>query len=71
MITNIKDIKSKEDLLDVLYKYLKDNIELSQREMEAKDKFNLPAWGEHQAYQLGMIKSYRKLVTLILTGSNT
>lgn len=66
-IKNIKDLKSKEEVLDFVQDYLKNNIMLSQRKMESEDSFDKVAWGEYQAFQLGNIKALKKLQN-ILTG---
>jgi hypothetical protein len=50
---------------DIIRKYLEEQIELAQREMLDKTKFELTAWSEHQAYQLGSIKANYKLLDFI------
>jgi len=56
---------SKSQVFSELRKYLKEQIELSQRKTFDEDSFNKPSWSEYQAYQLGIQKSLNKLVNLI------
>jgi len=62
---NFSEVKTKEDVFDLLNKYLVDQIKLARREMESKDSFEKAAWAEFQAYQLGSIKALKKLYNLI------
>lgn len=65
MLNNIKELKTKEEVFDFLEEWLSEKIELAHREMENDEIFSMPAWSEHQATRLGMIKAYRKMLALI------
>jgi len=60
----LKDLKSKEEVLDFLSGYLVEQINLARREMESKESFSLPAWTAYQAHQLGAIKAFKRLYNL-------
>ena len=64
-MNNLKDLKTKEEVLEFFRVYFKDSIELAQRKMESEDSFNKVAWGEFQAYQLGAVKVLKKALALI------
>jgi hypothetical protein len=63
-LLNSKDL-SRSQAFSLLKEYLKDQIDLSQRKAVSEDNFSLPAWSEYQAYLLGNIKAYQKLLTII------
>lgn len=56
---------SKSQVFFELRKYLKEQIDLSQRKTLDEASFDKPSWSEYQAYQLGIQKSLSKLVNLI------
>jgi len=66
---DLKSDKAKKLTKDQVFKELKDylteQIELSRRKSVDEDNFSLPAWSEHQAYQLGFQKAFTKLYNLI------
>jgi hypothetical protein len=59
-----KDL-TKSQVFSLLKEYLTEQIELSQRKVVSEENFTLPAWSEYQAYQLGSIKAYQKLLSII------
>jgi hypothetical protein len=67
MIKSLKTetVKSKEDVYRYLIAYLDEAIETATRKQRDEDNFSLPAWAEFQAYQLGVIKAYQKVLDLI------
>jgi len=71
MNKNIKELKSKEEVLDFFKEYFKTNIELFQRKMESEDSFDKPAWGEYQAYNLGAVKALKKALAIIPDRENS
>jgi|TARA_B110000977_G_C11057309_1_gene484576 hypothetical protein len=66
---DLKSEKAKEltknQVFEELNKYFKEQIELSQRKCMDEDSFNIPAWSEKQAYQLGLQKAFTKVLNLI------
>lgn len=66
---NLKKLNDKEitksQAFSLLKEYLVEQIELSHRKAESEDNFSLPSWSEFQAYQLGSIKAYNKLLSII------
>lgn len=66
---DLKKLNSKEltksQAFSLLKEYLVEQIELAHRKTENEDNFSLPAWAEFQAYQLGSIKAYNKLLSII------
>ena len=56
---------SKKDVLLIIREYVKNQEDLSRREMLDKTNFSLAAWSEHQAYQLGIQKMCSKLESFI------
>lgn len=67
MIKSLKttDVKTKEDVYKYLHSYLIEAIEVANRKMRDEDNFTLPSWSEYQAYQLGSIKAYTKILDLL------
>jgi hypothetical protein len=67
MVKSLKTetVKSKEDVYRYLIAYLDDAIDMAARKQRDEDNFSLPAWAEFQAYQLGTIKAYQKVLDLI------
>lgn len=61
---NSKDL-SRSQAFSLLREYLTEQIDLAHRKMESEDNFSIPSWAEYQAYQLGSIKSYQKLLSII------
>lgn len=60
-----KVVLTKHEIYDIIRSYLQEQIDLSVRNMVNEDKFNLPAWSEYQATQIGLIKSYTKLLDFV------
>ena len=56
---------TKKQVFIELRKYIQEQIDLSNRKTLDEDNFSLPAWSEHQAYQLGFQKAFLKLYNLI------
>ena len=56
---------TKQQVFSLLKEYISDQIDLSRRKQMDEDNFSLPAWSEHQAYQLGFQKAFSKLYNLI------
>ena len=68
----IKTLRSKEykeltkkEVMDILYNYLKEQEDLLIREMYNQEAFNKSSWAEYQAYKLGMLKAFSKVVDFI------
>lgn len=59
------ELLTAQQAYDIIRKYLEEQVELAQREMLDKTKFELPAWSEHQAFQLGNIKANYKLLDFL------
>lgn len=64
MIAQLKEAKTKEDVLSFIQDWLNKELELSRRET-IKDTFDKPAWAEYQAYQLGIQKLAVKLLSIL------
>jgi len=66
---DLKKLNSKElsrsQAFSLLKEYLVEQIDLAQRKAVSEDNFSLPAWSEFQAYQLGNIKAFQKLLSII------
>jgi hypothetical protein len=56
---------TKSQVFYEIRKYLKEQLELSQRKSLDETSFDKPSWSEFQAYQLGVQKAYSKLYNLI------
>ena len=56
---------SKNQVFLELRKYIQEQLDLSNRKSLDEDNFSLPAWSEHQAYQLGFQKAFLKIYNLI------
>ena len=56
---------SKHEVYLLLSSYCNENIEESLKEMRSKTKFSLPAWSEHQAYQLGYQAALEKVLSFL------
>lgn len=56
---------TKEEVYIFLHKWLKEQIDLSNRQTESEESFNKPAWSEFQAYQLGIKKAFNKIKEII------
>ena len=56
---------TKEETILIILEYIKEQESLSRREMLDKENFNVPAWSEHQAFQLGIQKMCSKLESFI------
>lgn len=56
---------TKQEVFQLLREYIRDQIDLSRRKQTDEENFTLPAWSEHQAYQLGFQKAFSKLYNLI------
>lgn len=69
MLKSLKDPKalkiSKEEAYLIIHEFLNREIELARREMMSKETFSSPAWSEHQAYQLGILKCLDKIQSFI------
>jgi len=68
IMININDLKSKEEVIEYLQKYVKDNLDLSRRKAESEDSFGNAEWSQYQAYQLGSIKTLNKILTFLTGG---
>ena len=64
MIAQLKEAKTKEDVISFINNWLNEQVDLSRRE-QIKDTFDKPAWAEYQAYQLGIQKLASKLLALL------
>jgi len=56
---------SKQEAYDILHKYIKEQIDLTERKEISEELFSLPNWELHQAYIMGLKKAYRKLQEFI------
>lgn len=56
---------SKTEVFALLKEYITEQVDLSRRKQVDEDNFTLPAWSEHQAFQLGFQKAFQKLYNLI------
>lgn len=56
---------TKQEVYIALREYIREQIDLSRRKQVDEDNFTLPAWSEHQAFQLGFQKAFSKLYNLI------
>lgn len=68
-----KDKKSltSEETCVIIRAYVTEQIDLSRRKQESEDSFDSPSWSEKQAYQLGLIKGFDKVLSFIpLTKGN-
>lgn len=68
----IKTLRSKEykeltktEVIAILYSYLKEQEELLIRDMYNQDNFNKSSWAEYQAYKLGSLKAFSKVVDFL------
>jgi|688.fasta_scaffold921401_1 hypothetical protein len=59
-----KELTKKETVV-ILYDYLKEQEDLLIREMYNQDSFNKSSWAEYQAYKLGMLKAFSKVVDFL------
>lgn len=65
MIKSIKDIKSKEEVILFLQDYLVKCINTTNNMMESNESFEKPSWSEYQAYQLGALKAFKKVLNIL------
>lgn len=69
MQTSLKTEKAKEytkeQVFEVIHQFLDEESKLVTRKMISEDSFVAPAWSEHQAYYLGMLKTIEKIVKFI------
>lgn len=69
MVKNIsfKDKKdlTKQEIYDILNKYILDNLELSSRKIRDEENFVLSAWSEFQAFHVGQQKAFHKVLDFI------
>jgi hypothetical protein len=56
---------TKEQVFEVIHQFLDEESKLITRKMTSEDSFTAPAWSEHQAYYLGMLKLIEKLTKFI------
>ena len=56
---------TKKESIEYILSYIEEQKELVVREMSRQEAFELPSWPEYQAYKLGMIKAFTKVVELI------
>jgi hypothetical protein len=56
---------TKEEVYSFLSSYLKEQLNVSQRNSMNEESFSKPAWSEYQAYQLGLQKAFSKVLDLL------
>lgn len=56
---------TKAEIYDIIRTYITEQLDLSTRKQRSEENFSLPAWSEHQAYQLGFQKGLEKLLEFI------
>jgi len=56
---------TKEEILSILQEYCEDQIETSRRKTLDEDSFMKPSWCEFQAFQLGIQKSFQKVISFL------
>ena len=56
---------SKEEAYLILTYLLKEEINLVIRKMRSEDSFESAAWSEKQAYSLGLLKAFDKVIQLL------
>jgi hypothetical protein len=56
---------TKSQAFSLLKEYLTEQIDLARRKQTDEETFTLPAWSEYQAFQLGSVKAYQKLLNII------
>jgi len=57
--------KSKREVVDYILSYLEEQKQMVVRDMSSQEAFTLPSWSEFQAYKLGMLKAFTKVVEFI------
>lgn len=72
MVSMLKSLKqkealkiSKEEAYEIIRAFLDREIELVRRKMISEERFDSPSWSEYQAYQIGMLKSFDKVLDFI------
>lgn len=71
MVNKLKDAEvskkslTKVEIYDIIKSYILEQIDLSSRKQRKEENFALPAWSEHQAYQLGFMKGLEKVLEFI------
>lgn len=65
MIINIKELKTKEEVIDFFSVYIQEKIDLFQREIESDDSFSKGSYSEFIASRLGAIRAFKKLLAVI------
>lgn len=56
---------SKKESIEYILSYLEEQKQLVVRDMSSQEAFDLPSWPAYQAYKLGMIKAFTKVVEII------
>lgn len=56
---------TKKESIEYILSYIEEQKQLVIRDMSNQDAFELPSWPEYQAYKLGMIKAFTKVVEII------
>jgi hypothetical protein len=56
---------TKEQVFEVIHRFLEEESKLTTRKMISEDSFTAPAWAERQAYYLGMLKALDKFTKFI------
>lgn len=54
-----------EETYDILSSFIQEQIDLVRRKQESEDSFDSPSWSEKQAYYLGMLKGFDKVLKYI------
>lgn len=60
-----KDKLTNQQIYDIIRYYLNEQISLASRKQRSEENFSMPAWAEYQAFQLGMIKGFEKLLDFV------
>jgi len=59
------DKLSREDALDLVHVFIEKCLDSSYNLSSSRESFELPAWSEYQAHELGQQKAFRKLLNFI------
>ena len=63
-VANDKNLTNQQ-IYDIIRNYILEQINLASRKQRSEDSFKIPAWAEYQAYQLGIIKGFEKLLEFV------
>ena len=58
-------LRHNRELLQRIMDILKDDLEVSLKEMRSVDSYDKPAWSEFQADKLGEQRAYAKMIALL------